>query len=530
MHRMICGFFLLTMFTPAGVAGDRQPLQQKLYVTNSTGDSIHVIDLKTFKVLGAIKTGQHPHGAACSADGRWFFTTVESDHTLHVIDTATDRIVKTIKLTEKPNQCAATPDGRFVGVPIRGGDSVDIVDITQGKIVKNLPVKVPHNCYNAGRNDRLWVTSMGDHKVNLIDLKTLSYAAQIPVGGVPRPLAVTRDEKILYCALSDLHGFVIADIAKRKVIQTIDLPPLPKDIQLPVANTPTHGLELSPDEKELWVTSCATQSVYVFDTIGKKIVAKVGVGKGPNWVTFSPDGRYCCVSNVLGDDVSILDVSKRQEVARVAVGSKPKRLVVVNVARGKAEPYLTPDGKLRQVLEIRDVQGGFAGFTGKNWRITPDGEWTRARVFNQKLDIEAKGKLPRDKLAALAKDLAQYDLDGLKNFGKVGVNPHVVTIKWGNHQPALTLGAGQPLPKPALDSVPGRFSGIVAAVLGLVETKKKKETNRPFEPFLRKRLSQTNCQLPIANCQFLKIAIGFQIACNLQLAIGNLQLAMFDLP
>ena len=72
-------------------------------------------------------------------------------------------------------------------MPIRGGDSVDIVDVTAGKIVKNLPVKAPHNCYNAQRNDHVWVTSMGDHKVNLIDLKTLTYLAEIPVGGIRAP-------------------------------------------------------------------------------------------------------------------------------------------------------------------------------------------------------------------------------------------------------------------------------------------------------------------------------------------------------
>src|SRR5262249_47215456 len=218
----------------------------------------------------------------------------------------------------------------FVGVPIRGGDSVDLIDAKRGKIVKNLPVKVPHNCYNARRNDHLWVTSMGDHKVNWIDRKTLGYLAEIPVGGVPRPLAVTRDEKTLYCALSDLHGFVIADIPQRKVVQQIDLPPLPSDVQFPVPHTPTHGLELSPDEKELWVTSCGTDTVHVFNTASQKVVGKVSVGRGPNWVAFSPDGRYCCVSNVLSDDVSIIDTVKRQEVARVKVGKQPKRLVAVN--------------------------------------------------------------------------------------------------------------------------------------------------------------------------------------------------------
>jgi YVTN family beta-propeller protein len=69
----------------------------------------------------------------------------------------------------------------------------------------------------------------------------------------------------------------------------------------------------------------------VYDTAGHKLVGKVEVGRGPNWVTFSPDGRYCCVSNVLSDDVSILDVARRREAARVKVGRQPKRLVVAAV-------------------------------------------------------------------------------------------------------------------------------------------------------------------------------------------------------
>src|SRR5439155_14448707 len=151
-------------------------------------------------------------------------TTVEGDHTLRVIDTANDQIIQSIRLSGLPNQCAVTPDGNFAGVPIRNGDSVDIVDVAAGKVVKNLPVKAPHNCYNAHRKDHVWVTSMGDHKVNPIDLKTLSYRAEIPVGGIPRPLAVTRDEKTLYCQLSDLHGFVAADVPGRQVIAKVELP------------------------------------------------------------------------------------------------------------------------------------------------------------------------------------------------------------------------------------------------------------------------------------------------------------------
>src|SRR5205814_2530142 len=109
-----------------------------------------------------------------------------------------------IKLTGRPNQCAVTPDGKYVAVPIRDGSSVDIVDVTQRKVVKTLPVKMPHNCFNAGSNQYLFVSSMGSDEIDRIDLTTLQYSGKTSLPGVPRPFVVTKDSRTMYVALSDL--------------------------------------------------------------------------------------------------------------------------------------------------------------------------------------------------------------------------------------------------------------------------------------------------------------------------------------
>ena len=169
------------------------------------------------------------------------------------------------------------------------------------------------------------------HKVNLIDLKTMGYIAEIPVGGVPRPIAVTRDEKTMFVALSDLHGFAVVDVARRQVVEKVKLPPPAPGAQPLVPHTLTHGLELTPDGEELWVTSMVGDGVYVYDLGTKKLSDKIVTGKAPDWLTFTPDGKYCCVSNAGTDDCSIIDTRSRREVARLKVGKVPKRLVVASV-------------------------------------------------------------------------------------------------------------------------------------------------------------------------------------------------------
>lgn len=302
-----------------------------LYVDNSLGNDISVIDLATLKLVDTFKVGNEPHGLCAPADGRRLFTTIEAEKSLKTIDPATGKIINTIPLNGRPNECAATPDGRYVGVPIRDGNSVDIVDTGLKKVVKVLPVKEPHNCFNAGNNHDMYVSSMGGHEIDVIDLKAMDYSTKIPVGGIPRPYSVSQDEKLLYTALTNLHGFVIADIPARKVIEKVELPTAPPlDCPLEV-NTPTHGLALTPDGRELWITSLADSGVYVYELGSRKTSPMIHVGKCPNWITFSPDGKYCAVSNSDSDDCSIIDAHTRREVARVKVGKGPKRVLVLNV-------------------------------------------------------------------------------------------------------------------------------------------------------------------------------------------------------
>ena len=147
-------------------------------------------------------------------------------------------------------------------------------------------------------------------------------------------------------------------------------------------------------------------------------------------------------------------------------------------ADDKPANYLQ-DGKLAHTLEIRDVQGGFAGFTGRLWTVEPSGRWTLSRVMNQKAEVEKKGELTKEELATLAKELARHDLARLtsKAPGRPMANPHVVSIKFGKLDVSLTLGAGVPLPKPDPENpkatIEGRYAGIANAVQQAVKGKKE---------------------------------------------------------
>src|SRR5262245_23296087 len=55
----------------------RQP-QQKLYVANSAGTGLHVIDTATNKVIRRVEVGPQPHGVVATGDGSQLFLTIEN--------------------------------------------------------------------------------------------------------------------------------------------------------------------------------------------------------------------------------------------------------------------------------------------------------------------------------------------------------------------------------------------------------------------------------------------------------------------
>lgn len=126
--------------------------------------------------------------------------------------------------------------------------------------------------------------------------------------------------------------------------------------------------------------------------------------------------------------------------------------------------YLTKDGKLTATVLVRDVQGGAAGFTGKQITVKASGEWEESRVQGVQTRLSRKGTLNKKQLARLAEELKKYDPATLKDSGKPVANPRVVTVSYGSNTAELQMRGGSELPKEEAATVPGRFAGMLTAV------------------------------------------------------------------
>src|SRR5262245_58268954 len=263
---------------------------QKLYVANSAGNDLHIIDTSTNKVIKRVEVGPQPHGLVATRDGKQLFLTIENtegeEGELVWFDPATDSVVKRMKIGPRPNQLACTPDGKLAYVPCDDA-SWWVIDTVAGKVLKKIATGGrPHNTLCSPDGKRMYLGPKGSYHVLVADAVEHKLIGEIPTSDAPRPIVLSADEKRLYANVDTLIGFEVADIAKRKVIHRVEAE-VPEELLRKASRS--HGIGLTPDEKELWMCDVFHDRTYVFDitTEPPKQVATIVMKGGGYRICFS---------------------------------------------------------------------------------------------------------------------------------------------------------------------------------------------------------------------------------------------------
>ncbi|MBI3465705.1 MAG: hypothetical protein HY000_22025 [Planctomycetes bacterium] len=326
---------VLAVFSAAAsaVAGGPESAapRQKLYVTNSGGNDVTVIELPSHRVIGSIDVGPHPHGIGVPASQDVIYVSGEGRGELVTIDPFTDKVTKTIKIGSLPNQLAVTPNGKFVYVPVDDGHW-EVIDTAEGKIIKRIKTGgKPHNTICSSDGKRMYLAPMGDpHKVTIVDVATHTPSGEIPFSDVVRPVTLSRDEKRFYAQVDGLVGFEVADVRSRKMIHRVAAQLTPEQDKV---TSRSHGIGIRPDQKELWECDVEHGLVQVFDLTVEppKQIATIDMDGKVYWLTFSPDGKVCYVSVRTQNEVAAVDTETKKIFTRIPVGEVPKRLIVLTL-------------------------------------------------------------------------------------------------------------------------------------------------------------------------------------------------------
>ncbi|MFC7448560.1 YncE family protein [Rhodococcus daqingensis] len=282
------------------------------------------IDLVSGKVNWRFPvSGYRADHMAVSPDGNRVAVSASTSNTVHVLDIRTGAQVGSFRTGDKPHENVFTDGGRYLW------------NMSIGEV--NTPLDAPWQDSTKGDRKITVVDAQTFQTVKVIDMRDrLDAFGRSDLSDSVRPVAFSPDESTLYFQVSFFNGFVEYDIATDKITRIKELPKNPStspDRTTWVNDSRHHGMSISPDGAKLCIAGTMDDYVTVVDTATLQETPTVPAGK-PYWATVDGDGTHCVISESATDSVSVIDFVSGQKVATVPVGDHPQRVRIGHVPAG----------------------------------------------------------------------------------------------------------------------------------------------------------------------------------------------------
>jgi DNA-binding beta-propeller fold protein YncE len=279
------------------------------------------------------KKAENVKGIAASAKtGIVYVTSLDS---MVAIDAVTGK-----KLWDKtyPGGCdrmAISPDGKLLYVPELEGPAWHVVDGSTGDIIATIETNSgSHNTIYSGDGNRVYLAGLKSPYLSVADAGTRQVISRVgPFSNVIRPFTVNGSGTLAFVNVNGLLGFEVGDIRTGKKLCHVEVQGYNKG---PVKRhgCPSHGIALSPNERELWLADCANSAIHVFDAtvMPPKQITTVKARDCVGWVSFSMDGRvaYSSTGEIIDAKTKKVVAALRDEIGRDVQSEKVLDLVIAD--------------------------------------------------------------------------------------------------------------------------------------------------------------------------------------------------------
>jgi hypothetical protein len=251
--------------------------------------------LKRIPTSGLDAKGQPSNvkGVCASADtGRVYISVLQS---MQCIDLKTEQPVWEKKYPGGADRMSITPDGKTIYLPSLENDWWNVVDAGSGDVIAKIVTKSgSHNTLISADGRRAFLAGLKSTTMTVADAREHKPVSTVEgFGGFVRPFTINGKGTLVFACVNDLLGFEVGDVEAGKVTYRVQVQGF-KAGKVKRHGCPSHGIGLTPDEKEIWLSDAANKRMHVFDAtvMPPRQIASIELKDEPGWVTFSLDGRY----------------------------------------------------------------------------------------------------------------------------------------------------------------------------------------------------------------------------------------------
>lgn len=328
--RIICVLFLLAPTFLLQLLATPKPgkEQRRLYVAvpgirndlQYGGVGILVYDIDGgYKFIKRIPTwdmspgqeAENVKGIAASAKtGKLYVSTIKR---VACFDLVTEKKVWEKAYEGGADRLAISPDGKILYIPSLEGPHWNVVDAETGEVITKIKLDSgAHNTIYGPDGSRVYLAGLRSPLLSVADTKTHTVVKQIgPFSNVIRPFTINGSQTLCFVNVNELLGFEVGDCKTGKMLYRVEVTGYQKG-PTKRHGCPSHGIALTPDEKELWLADSANSSIHVFDAtvMPPKQKMSIKLRDQPGWITFSIDGTRAYPS--CGD---VIETSTKRVVA-----------------------------------------------------------------------------------------------------------------------------------------------------------------------------------------------------------------------
>jgi YVTN family beta-propeller protein len=288
-----------------------------MYVQNSNGSSVSVVDLATNTILLNMIVDGALHNIELSEDQLtlYIMTTNRDSGTIFMLNTTNNELIREVSTEASVQDIATVNDTLYMSDEIGGKVLVTNVN---GTLINEIDVgSRPQFMEVRPDGQVLYVSRLGG-PISVVDLEQNVVIKEIDSGSMPHRLAFTNDGSRLFVVNAGSDTLSVIDSHKHEIIKTI-----------PVGDNPRY-IALNPDETLAYVTNTDSNTVSIVDAQAIEVVNEITVGNGPYGIAFSADGGdLSYVSNMRGNDLSIINTTSSNISDTIsAAGAGPNQVVV----------------------------------------------------------------------------------------------------------------------------------------------------------------------------------------------------------